>query len=101
MRLVESENTSPETTESESDVLEMHSTMGRGTEMDAVKRDTKSEQHNEHHTDEYWKDRGQGKRSDWVKEEEVLNRGHRASESFAVLNELVVVKLPPLGLLMF
>jgi hypothetical protein len=42
-----------------------------------------------HHTEEYWtRERG---KADWVKEEEVLNRGHRASESFAVLNELVVV----------
>lgn len=50
----------------------------------------------DNHTEEYWKsERGTGVKikADWVKEEEGLNRGHRASESFAVLNELVVV--PP------
>ena len=46
--------------------------------------------------DEYWKCTGhlkanQKTKEDWVKEEEGLNRGHRASESFTVLNELVVV----------
>jgi hypothetical protein len=52
----------------------------------------------DHHTEEYWKSaRSNGGKSkdDWVKEQEGLNRGHRASESFAVLNELVVV-CPPL-----
>jgi len=44
-----------------------------------------------HHTEEYWKSSSDKTRADWVKEEEGLNRGHRASESFAVLNELVVV----------
>jgi ATP-NAD kinase N-terminal domain len=50
----------------------------------------------DHHTEEYWRIRGDGSKSkeDWVREEEGLNRGHRASESFAVLNELVVV-CPP------
>jgi len=51
----------------------------------------------DHHTDEYWKrggkDAGKSK-DDWVKEEEELNRGHRSNESFAVLNELVVVCSP-------
>jgi hypothetical protein len=49
------------------------------------------------HTEEYWKvegGRGVKSKADWVKEEEGLNRGHRASESFAVLNELVVVPSP-------
>ena len=47
-----------------------------------------------HHTEEYWKSSSGKTKADWVKEEEGLNRGHRASESFAVLNELVVVRPP-------
>lgn len=50
-----------------------------------------------HHTEEYWKSSSGKTKADWVKEEEGLNRGHRGSESFAVLNELVVVS--PLYLL--
>jgi len=44
-------------------------------------------------TEEYWKETGDGGKSkdDWVWEEEALNRRHRSTESFSVLNELVVV----------
>ena len=45
------------------------------------------------HTEEYWKSTKASDKSkaDRVKDEEELNTGHRASESFSVLNELVVV----------
>jgi hypothetical protein len=57
----------------------------------------------DHHTEEYWRIKGDGSKSkdDWVREEEGLNRGHRASESFAVLNELVVVSPPEPPLIAF
>jgi len=47
-----------------------------------------------HHTEEYWKESRDGEKSkdDWVWEEEGLNRRHRSTESFSVLNELVVVR---------
>ena len=87
------ENDSSEDSDDRYDILEMHpqskvdgnSTAGGGV--------------GDNHTLEYWKnERGFRSKADWVKEEEVLNRRHRASESFAVLNELVVVPPPFLSL---
>ena len=84
MRYVE--NPEEDDSDDRSDMLEMHSQMKR-----EVKHGAKDAVN--HHTEEYWK-RGQpGERTkaDWAREEEWLNKNHRASESFAVLNELVVV----------
>ena len=85
MRLIENSGDEEDSSDSTSDQLEMpnprkHKDAGE----DGV-----------HHTAEYWKSSSDKTKADWVKEEEVLNRGHKASESFAVLNELVVVILPP------
>jgi NAD+ kinase len=46
-----------------------------------------------HHTEEYWKSHSRDKPNEWMEEEESLNKGHRPSVSFSVLNELVVVYL--------
>lgn len=80
-----------------SDVLEMHSMKkqpphprGEGGKKKSV----------DDHTEEYWASSGRPRKvnekskADWVKKEEGLNKGHRACESFAVLNELVVVRPP-------
>jgi len=79
MRLVE--NSEPSSDSEDKEILEMHHPFKEQRSGNAS-----------HHTEEYWKSASAQKtKQDWVKEEEGLNRGHRASESFAVLNELVVV----------
>jgi len=84
MRLVENGDNSEDSDDKEA--LEMHHPFK--DEGEKVSTDAQSS----HHTEEYWKTASAQKtKQDWVKEEEGLNRGHRASESFAVLNELVVV----------
>lgn len=85
MRVVESPSSDDSSdTDEQSDALEMHPQRKEAqiTE-DAVN----------HHTEEYWKstDASQKSTADRVKEKERLNMAHRASDSFAVLNELVVV----------
>ena len=45
--------------------------------------------------EQHGKSRSGGATNDWMEEEERLNKGHRATESFVVLNELVVVSLCP------
>lgn len=84
MRYVE--NPEEDDSDDRSDMLEMHSQMKR-----EVKHGTKDAVN--HHTEEYWKRQQPGERTeaDLAREEEWLNKNHRASESFAVLNELVVV----------
>ena len=87
MRAVETDS---EDSDDRSDILEMHPQSKIDSDRAAAVGDN--------HTEEYWKsERGTGMKTkaDWVKEEEGLNRGHRASESFAVLNELVVVPPSP------
>jgi NAD+ kinase len=84
MRLVE--NGDSEDTDDQSDYLEMHPHIKK--EGEHVAPETSN-----HHTDEYWVSTKEKTKTDWVKEEEGLNKGHRASESFSVLNELVVVRL--------
>ena len=82
MRLVETDS---EDSDDRSDILEMRPPSN--VDGDRV---------GNNHTEEYWKsDQGTGLKgkADWV--EERLNRGHTASESFTVLNELVVVTPPP------
>jgi hypothetical protein len=75
MRIIENGNTSPDR-----EILEIKN----------IKKDGVN-----NHTDEYWTSGQLGMtREDWIKEEEQLNRGHKACESFSVLNELVVVYLP-------
>jgi hypothetical protein len=95
MRVIESEeNTSAEDdSDDRSDVLEI-----RPKKKEPPHHDEKKDSVNDH-TDEYWKYTGhlkanQKTKGDWVEEDEALNRGHQASESFAVLNELVVVLSP-------
>ena len=91
MRAVE---TDEEDSDDRSDILEMHPQSK--VDGDGVVKGGKEVEGN-NHTEEYWKvegGRGVKSKADWVKEEEGLNRGHRASESFAVLNELVVVPSP-------
>ena len=84
---------SNDSSETDSDVLEMRPRIKQT--VDQASRDSLN-----HHTSEYWANtltpphRGEFVNANWVKMEEALNRGHRASESFAVLNELVVVFLP-------
>ena len=82
MRLVE--NGDSEDTDDQSEYLEMQPQIKQVGEKVAAEASN-------HHTDEYWKNDKEKTKADWVKEEEGLNKGHRASESFAVLNELVVV----------
>ena len=80
-----------EDTDDQSDVLEMHP---RNKQKDAVPGTLGTENL---HTEEYWKANNANNRTsnaDWIRDEESLNRGHRASVSFAVLNELVVVHRP-------
>jgi hypothetical protein len=92
MRAVE---TDEEDSDDRSDILEMHPRSK--TDRNGVVVGGKDVGGN-NHTEEYWKaegGRGVKSKADWVKEEEGLNRGHKASESFAVLNELVVVPIPP------
>jgi hypothetical protein len=84
MRLIE--NGDSEDTDDQSDYLEMQPRFKQ------VGEEVSAEASN-HHTEEYWKSKREKTKTDWVKEEEGLNKGHRASESFAVLNELVVVRL--------
>jgi len=90
MRLIEGEE---EDSDSRSDMLEMPNPHLRGKDsaQDGHRDGPGSGERTVHHTEEYWKSSSDKTRADWVKEEEGLNRGHRASESFAVLNELVVV----------
>ena len=103
MRLIEAEE---EDSDSRSDMLEMPNPHLRGKDGHHEGKDGQGKDgHRDgagagdrtvHHTEEYWKSSSDKTRADWVKEEEGLNRGHRASESFAVLNELVVVLPFPL-----
>jgi len=89
MRLVENSDTSD--SDANDSALEMYHPF----KSDQGKSGTEA---NSHHTEEYWKTASARKtKADWVKEEEVLNRGHRASETFAVLNELVVVRSTEFG----
>jgi hypothetical protein len=90
MRLIEGEE---EDSDSRSDMLEMPNPRLRGKDsaQDGHRDGAGDGDRTVHHTEEYWKSSSDKTRADWVKEEEGLNRGHRASESFAVLNELVVV----------
>lgn len=90
MRHIETGST--EESDNTSDMLEMRS---------RTKRKGKQVSHDSanHHTNEYWQPSGHNHhggrtKSEWVKEEEWLNKGHKASESFSVLNELVVVSYP-------
>jgi hypothetical protein len=87
MRLVENSDISSDS--EDKDILEMHHPFKDDGEKVAAD--------GSHHTEEYWKTLSPPQRTKqaWVKEEEGLNRGHRASESFAVLNELVVVCVLP------
>ena len=95
MRAIEGEKitSAGDDSDDRSDVLEMRP-MKKKPPHDDEKKNSVND-----HTDEYWKCTGhltanQKTKEDWVTEEEGLNRGHRASESFAVLNELVVVISP-------
>jgi hypothetical protein len=85
MRVVES-NPSDDSSDGgdRSDVLEIHPQR---------KEDRNAKHAVNDHTEEYWKSTKAIDKSkvDWVKDEEELSTGHIASESFAVLNELVVV----------
>jgi ATP-NAD kinase N-terminal domain len=87
MRMVENSESSSEDTD-RSEMLEMHF---------EAKPKKKPEGNNvNHHTEEYWKSSGQPigpvkSRANRGREDEWLHTGHRASESFSVLNELVVV----------
>src|SRR5271167_2648431 len=101
MRLIEGAE-EEDSSDSKSDMLEIpnrhrregHGMDGRHREKDDRDwKDEDAEKDGVHHTEEYWKSSNGATKADWVKEEEGLNRGHRASESFAVLNELVVVRL--------
>jgi hypothetical protein len=82
MRVVESTATDDASdSDDRSDVLEIHP-------------QRKEDQHAVNdHTEEYWKSTKpiDKSKADWVKDEEDLSTEHIASESFAVLNELVVV----------
>ena len=82
MRVAESPTS--DDTDDGPDFLEMHFQQ---------KRDRGAQDAVNHHTEEYWKSTRASEMSnaDQVKEDERLNMIHRPSESFAVLNELVVV----------
>jgi hypothetical protein len=108
MRLIENGAGGDSEDSSSSDVLEMPNPhfrqQGKGDGQDESGKRGKGGKGGKdagtvHHTEEYWKSSTGKTKADWVKEEEGLNRGHRASESFAVLNELVVVNpaTPPLS----
>jgi len=93
MRAVDNGDVESSDESDRSDVLEMHPQM-KAVESKLVDGEAGDDSLN-HHTEEYWKSNHQQKsQADWVKDEEELNRGHRAMETFAVLNELVVVSYP-------
>jgi hypothetical protein len=99
MRLIEGAD-EEDSSDSKSDMLEMPNPYRKGAHGRDARVDKDGAGHGGkdgvHHTEEYWKSPSGKTKADWVKEEEGLNRGHRASESFAVLNELVVVRPPVL-----
>jgi len=94
MRAVDSSEESTSDSDDNPDFLEMFSNP-KSTAPDGKRNNV------DDHTEEYWKSNGhqvgssnEKTKNYWVNEVEALNKRHRASDSFSVLNELVVVRVP-------